>query len=77
MGGAGTFKSCFWVSTEGIAAVSSSSELIFSARMCLHGPTRDLLSFIAAGDSLPLVNVGDVSSSVLNSRSLSGVCVRA
>ena len=77
MGGAGTCMSRFWVPTEGKAAVSSLSELILSARMCLHGPTRALLSFFAAGDSLPLVSVGDVSSSVLYSRSLSGVCVRA
>ena len=77
MGGAGIFKSRFWLPTEGVAAVSSSSELILSARVCLHGPTRALLSSIAAGDSFPLVSVGDVSSSVLHSWSLSGVSVHA
>ena len=61
----------FRVPARGVATGSSLSELKSLVRACLHGPIRVLRSFIAAGDSLPLVSVCDVSSSVSHSKSLS------
>ena len=59
----------FRVPARGVATGSSLSELKSLVRACLHGPIRALLSFIAAGNSLPPVNVCDVSSSVSHSKS--------